>query len=92
MALTREGDTLGVAVAGKSSLLDPNSAGDIKIVQTSRFGVIFILFQNCRQTTATPHKCISHADKSSQMPYTAIIKKITNLRDQIEKSLRAPPS
>jgi hypothetical protein len=58
-----------------------------KNVYTSRFCDIFETSQNSGQITGTPRRSISHAVKSSQMPYTAKIKNINNVNNQMKKSL-----
>ena len=56
------------------------------IVYTSRFGVILANSRNCSQITATPRNIIFHAAKSSQMPYAAKIKQLSNFYIQFRIS------
>ena len=58
-----------------------------KNVDTSRFWVIFENSQNCMQIIGMPRRSIFHAPKSSQMPYTAKIKKINNFTNKIKNPL-----
>ena len=54
-------------------------------VYTTRFKLfVRIFFKECTQITATPHRSIFHAAKSSQMTYTAKIKKMYNFDDKLK--------
>ena len=44
-------------------------------------------FQNCKQIIGTHHRSMFHAPKSSQMPYTAKIRKINNFTNKIKNPL-----
>ena len=80
---------LGGALAGKYNFLyclGQNPAAE-KNVGTSRFWVTFENSQNCRQIMGMCRRNIFHAPKSSQIPYTATIKKINNFINKIKNLL-----
>ena len=58
-----------------------------KNADTSRFWVIFENTKNYTQIIGTTRRSILHAPTSSQMPYTAKIKKIRNFTNKIKNPL-----